>query len=136
MQQKILCDRDITISDKANLNKRNQVLYKFIVNMFIHYKSVRILNIECYRSVKGVKNKYLLSKNKYSVSENKLLHTCTVHSKVTKMKQIAHFHSSEAVLLSLSSNRAILSKYASFRLKVPSLHKLDLIHLCGKLSTQ
>ena len=81
--------------------------------------------------------------NKYSLSENKLPHTCIDHSRSDKkeaifaqMKQIAHFHSNEAVLLSFSSNRAILSKSASFRLKVPILNKLDLLHLCGKLSTQ
>ena len=65
--------------------------------------------IECYLSVKGVKKYVSSDKNKYSLSENKLLHTCTVHLKVTKIKQITHFRSNEAVLLSFSSNRAILS---------------------------
>ena len=83
MRQKILCNRDIIISDKANLNKRNQVLHKFIVNMFIHYK-VLDYKIECYLSVKGVKKHVSSDENKYSLSENKLPHTCIDHSRSDK----------------------------------------------------
>ena len=32
--------------------------------------------VECYISIKGVKNKHVLSKYKYFFSKNKLPHTC------------------------------------------------------------
>ena len=55
--------------------QQNTVDYKYKV---LDYK------IECYLSVKGVKKYASSDKNRYSVSKNKLLHTCTDHSKSDK----------------------------------------------------